>query len=1036
VIAVIKLKNWRNLSFVFWVIVTIFILITMPNLDQLVKEKGQITIPKTEQSYIASEVVKRMDKEAGENYDIIVVFSSGSKAALTSKQKAEIASVIQSLKAQQKQLGIDEIVSHFDRKELEKQLVSKDNTTILTQIAVDKDHGDITKVAKELNDTIKVDHVQVYLTGSDLISDDFIKSTQAGVKKTEIIAIIFIVVVLILVFRSPIVPIISLLTVGVSYLVSLGVVAHLVNTFNYPFSNFTQVFLVVVLFGVGTDYNILLFTRFKEELSKHRSVHSAVTAAFQSAGKTILYSGVAVFIGFASLLMANFKLYQATSGVAIGIAVLLLVLTTLNPFFMVVLGKKMFYPIKKFDGHEDSKLWGFLAANSVTRPIMSFVLVFALAVSSVLSYSWGLNYNDLWEVDDQYNSKQGIKVIEEHFPAGFSSPATLVIQSKKKLDEASYLQILDELADKITKINGVAEVYSPTRPTGEKIEALYISKQANELDQGLDSSNKGIGQINEGLTSVTDQMGNSDSNNLSNVQKLIDGTKSAKDGVSKLEDAIHTLAIGMKSGAAGANQIEAGLASVTQNIDTLSGATSQLYAGYSQLENGLSSYHQYFQRISQAIEGAINGYQQIEESMNNLIEAKPELASDPNIQRTLSIAKSAQAQFHQLGDQMKQLATKRESAMASFRKANQSLANVNDGLKQMKRGVAQLQQGATKLKTGLNQGASGSSQIVSKTDELQAGLSEINQGQVQLLHGLKNLQANMKQLQSGLSSSSSGLKKVSNGLKDAQKYLADLSASTSSEQFYVPQKVLESADFQKSLNAYMSNDRKIAKMTIILDVNPYSEEAMPIIQKINQQVDAGLSGTDLKDATVAIGGTTAKNVDLKHVTQSDFFRTAIIMLIEIALILLVITRSVTSAISIIVSLIFVYFTSLGIGEWMTSQFLHVEIMSWNVPFFSFIMIVALGVDYSIFWIMRYNESDGEQTTRIIDASRHIGGVVLSAAIILGGTFAALIPSRVPTLIQVSFVVIVGLLLLSLIGIPVLLPAFMGIKRKLDRFLMK
>ena len=72
------------------------------------------------------------------------------------------------------------------------------------------------------------------------------------------------------------------------------------------------------------------------------------------------------------------------------------------------------------------------------------------------------------------------------------------------------------------------------------------------------------------------------------------------------------------------------------------------------------------------------------------------------------------------------------------------------------------------------------------------------------------------------------------------------------------------------------------------------------------------------------------------------------------------------------------------------------------------MIVALGVDYSIFVMMRYNELEGDPATKIVTASRHIGGVVLSAALILGGTFAALIPSGVLTLIQVASVVGVAL----------------------------
>ena len=77
--------------------------------------------------------------------------------------------------------------------------------------------------------------VKTYLTGSDLIAGDFLKSSQEGVKKTEVISIIFILVVLILVFRSPVVPIVSLLTVGISYLVSMGIIAQLVINLIFHF---------------------------------------------------------------------------------------------------------------------------------------------------------------------------------------------------------------------------------------------------------------------------------------------------------------------------------------------------------------------------------------------------------------------------------------------------------------------------------------------------------------------------------------------------------------------------------------------------------------------------------------------------------------------------------------------------------------------------------------------------------------------------------------------------------------------------------
>ncbi|MCP1321792.1 MMPL family transporter [Bacillus sp. S0628] len=1031
-----KLKNWRSLSFLLWIVITITMIVTMPNMDKLVKEKGHITIPNTEQSSIADKMIREMDKDGTEKYDVIAVFNSGSKAALTTEQKDEIIKTINALQNEKEQLGIKEVVSHLDNKDLEKQLISKDNTTILTQISVDKKHGEISKIANGLHNKIKPKGVKTYLTGSDLIAGDFLTSSQEGVKKTEVISIIFILVVLIIVFRSPIVPIVSLLTVGVSYLVSMGIIAHLVDQFNFPFSNFTQVFVVVVLFGVGTDYNILLYTRFKEELSKQENAFLATKETFKSAGKTVLYSGIAVLIGFASLALASFKLYQSTSAVAIGVAVLLLVLTTLNPFFMVLLGKGMFYPVKTFKGHEDSRLWGFLAKNSVVRPFAALIIVFVISIPFLMKYSNTLNYNDLFEVDNKYESKKGINVIEEHFPPGFSSPSTLVIQSDNKLDEASSLQTLDELTDKILKVKGVSEVYSPTRPTGERIKELYINKQAGELNTGLGDANGGIKDINDGLTAAKDKMGSKDSNSLANVQKLIDGTNEAKNGVTALGTALHQLSSGINDGAQGAQQIEGGLTSVNENINVLSNATSQLHAGYAQLEKGLSSYDQYFGSISQAIDGAKKGYEQIEVLMTNFIQTKPELANDPNILQTIGIAKEAQKQLGVLSNELNQLATHHKAAMGSFKEANQSLLKVDNGLKEMNNGVTKLQKGAADLKNGLDEGASGSKQIANKSSELQTGLTKINDGQGQLLTGLKDLQEQMRQLQSGLSKSTEGLEKVSNGLGDAQKYLGELNESKSSEKFYIPKEVLEGEDFQKALNTYMSHDRKAAKMTIILDVNPYSKEAMPIIEEINKTIDGTLNGTELKSTKKAIGGTTARNVDLKEVTGQDFLRTATIMLIGIAVVLLVITRSFLNTIFIIGSLILAYFASLGISEQISTHILNVESLSWNVPFFSFIMIVALGVDYSIFVMMRYNELEGDPATKIVNASRHIGGVVLSAALILGGTFAALIPSGVLTLIQVASVVGVALLLLAIIVMPILIPALIGLTNKMKNYTKK
>src|SRR5699024_11269414 len=127
-----------------------------------------------------------------------------------------------------------------------KKLQSKDGTTWVAQFNVVKSHGTIEKVNNEMDKAAKTQGLRTYVTGADVLQHDFSASIQEGIKKTEAITVVFIFIVLVIVFKSPIVPLISLLTVGVSFLTSFSIVTNLVKSANFPFSNFTQVFMVKI----------------------------------------------------------------------------------------------------------------------------------------------------------------------------------------------------------------------------------------------------------------------------------------------------------------------------------------------------------------------------------------------------------------------------------------------------------------------------------------------------------------------------------------------------------------------------------------------------------------------------------------------------------------------------------------------------------------------------------------------------------------------------------------------------------------------
>lgn len=164
------------------------------------------------------------------------------------------------------------------------------------------------------------------------------------------------------------------------------------------------------------------------------------------------------------------------------------------------------------------------------------------------------------------------------------------------------------------------------------------------------------------------------------------------------------------------------------------------------------------------------------------------------------------------------------------------------------------------------------------------------------------------------------------------------------------------------------------------------------------------------------------NNDLMQMSSADYSKTVTLMLIGIFIILLLLFRSVVIPIYVVASLLITYSTSLAITELIFVDIAGLSGVSWAVPFFGFVMLIALGVDYSIFLMDRFKENAHMQpTVAIHEAMKSMGSVIMSAAIILGGTFAAMLPSGVMSLLQIATLVLCGLFLYALIMLPLFIP---------------
>ncbi|MGK4179212.1 MMPL family transporter [Lapidilactobacillus dextrinicus] len=1247
-----------------WLIAVVAAVVMLPDITQLVHDKGQTELPANVQSKLAEIDQDDWGRGQGNTREVVAIFNNGNDK-LTATQKERINQTLKDIRRDKKKYGIKSITAANDNAETKKQLISKDKSTQLVQFLVDKDHddGSVTKMNDELTKAVKTPGVKTYVTGADILNNEFDLKTQRGIQKTEVIAAVFIFIVLVLVFRSPIVPIISLLTVGVSLITSLSIVTNLVDKANFPFSNFTQVFMVVVLFGIGTDYNILLYDQFKEELSKGLSNWEATRIAQHKAGKTILYSGSSILIGFSVLGLANFSIYRSAVGVAIGVVVLLAVLLTLNPFFMSLMGKKMFWPSKNFDGHSSSKLWHGLASRSVLHPLIALGVALLATLPFVLTYKNNLNYDNLQELGDDVAAKRGFEVVEKHFSKGTAEPTTLYIRSDHKLDNEADLKAIDQLTQALQGVDGVKTVASVTQPGGSKIGKLYVKDQMGTVTDGMTAAGKGIKTINSGLTEAEQKLADSDmAGGLNDVQKLVNGTNqlvsgsqalqngtsqlasganTLNDGVSTLNSGANSLNSGIDAYTAGVSQLNSGASQLAGNSDKITGGIDQLVSQSSQLPLAVAGLDAYntgindgvtkindqlkgqsanLQKLTamqseiaslssktdamkkqiQMLQGMQDQFTSMKQMLTMLQTEKPKLQSlldqanqltqtkqylvsqltnigsnetdsgkasyailvsaktlaakypdDEDVQKILANAQiaaskaqangdiltdiqsktanmgmnqsdidnmsslikeldsldidktvalidsvktlttqandllnqadsltSAASQLSSLSGQMTQLTdalsqlqsasskaasvasqlnsgvngsgvdTSSESAIQSTISNSKMLSQLNElsaGMTQYVNGVNQvasgtselnnnssaLKSGSSQLANGTSQLASGSSQLANGTNQLNSqvptltnGLTQVRDGQKTMYSSLQSTVGQMATLQNGLGDASDGLTTIGSGVKSANSYLGGLKKSAAGESFYIPKSAIHGKDFSQSVKTYMSEDKKITKLTIVLDQNPSSTKAMDKIRQLTTQSKNNIKGTSLNDAKIAMGGQTSSTADTQEIASSDFNRTALIMVVGIGLALTFVTRSLLQPLFIIGTLLLSYFSSLSLTRWISGAFLGHSQLTWNTPFFTFIMIFALGVDYSIFLMMKYRELGGEMpnpSKRIVEASGIIGAVVISAAVILSGTFAALMPSGVLTLIQVALGVIIGLVILVVI-LPVILPA--------------
>jgi len=342
-------------------------------------------------------------------------------------------------------------------------LTSDDGKAIQAFIPIEGDAelaDAITALGDQLRDSAP-EGVTVYITGPAGFSADLVAGF-AGIDGLLLgVALLAVLVILVLVYRSFLLPLVVLSTSLFALCVALLVVWWLAKFEVLLLSGQTQGILFILVIGAATDYALLFVARFREELRVAQDKGTAVLAAWKGSFEPIVASGGTVIAGLLCLLLSDLKSNSTLGPVAaIGIVFAMLAALTLLPALLLLFGRAVFWPRRpKFEpevvaeehGMRKTGLWARLAHLITKRPrviwIVTTLVLLAGAAGVLQLNAVGVPQSDL--VLGSSEARDGQVALGEHFPGGSGSPVYVVV-AEDRLQDAADVLLADDGIDGVS----------------------------------------------------------------------------------------------------------------------------------------------------------------------------------------------------------------------------------------------------------------------------------------------------------------------------------------------------------------------------------------------------------------------------------------------------------------------------------------------------------------------------------------------------------------------------------------------------------
>jgi RND superfamily putative drug exporter len=922
-----------------------------------------------------------------------------------------------------------------------------------------------------------------YASLSRALQEENLEASHRG----ELIAFPFLLIILLLVFRSPIAAAIPLCFGAITVVASRGILYFFTSWFEID--AFAVTVCSMMGLALGVDYALLMVSRFREELADGHEPVEAARLTRHHAGRTVMFAGSTLLLSMlVSLFILPGSLLASLAGTVCMVVILsVTVATVAGPAILTLLGPN----VDRWRLGSTAPAGGrsrlmVLVAAALRKPALAAGLIgglLLLLATPAVGLKTGPPSTE--QLPHDSTAREDAELIGSQFGPGYEAPFQVVaVSNSGPITDAKNLAAIENFQRKVSALPGVRTVIGPG-PAVKQVEPLrdlgnsFLSsegniaqvKQLGRLGRSLTVAAGGVGQLRDGISEASDgagllalgsdRAGEGAQKIASGLTRALDGSGEAVEALDKFSEGSRLLEQGLKRSLNGPLRIK-----LLVRDTLIPGIRPNIQSRAHTLRKSLNSDGN--EKLPQLIAPAQAAETELKAALAQLGEMTVG-KTDPRYQATLEAVREATAavtgkdpvtdapydplpstpEVEPYAGLPAELTALDERLLVDLAEAKQIEAwaiTFRTYLKNLLKGTEQLEEGLQELHAGSSRLAAGSARLARESKRLGDGITALSGGAVRLVGGLDQLGDGAEALQAALSHGADETAPLESGLEEASVQvltgrkrirdqagrIADSSPGIFNSGYFV----------LSALDGTPPTTRQAIDETIDLDGGGQAASVLVISShslnspgsiRLNRELARDAADlADKADLTTGVAGGAAQLNDYSRVTRERIPWVVLAITIATFLVLMVVLRAIplaAIAVGLNLATVAVAFGVLTLlfhipDDWPLGGHSYVDAVGATMIFG---LVFGLSIDYAVFLLIRMREhydAHGDNAAAVEFGLARTAGVITGAALIMMAVFIAFAGASIATVSQLGIGLTVAVILDATIVRIVLLPALM------------